>query len=78
MLSVSCSRKVICEVVNELTDESSITALTWFSNRIGSTTRFFGTTRSSAELIGAVSVGMSDTSRWRLSMAHWPISPSPN
>jgi hypothetical protein len=35
-------------------------------------------TRSSAELIGTASVGMSDTSRWRLSIAHWPISPSPN
>ena len=63
MESVSCSRKVICEVVNELIEDSSITALTWFSNSTGSTTRFFGTTRSSAELIGAVSAGMSDTSR---------------
>ena len=33
--SVSCSRNVICEVVNELTEESSITALTWFSNSTG-------------------------------------------
>ena len=63
MQSVSCSRKVICEVVNELIEDSSITALTWFSNSTGSTTRFFGTTRSSAELIGTVSAGMSDTSR---------------
>ena len=78
MLSVSCSRKVICEVVNELIDASSMTALTWFSNRTGSTTRFFGTTRSSAELIGTASAGMSDTSRWRLSIAHCPTRPSPN
>ena len=63
MLSVSCSRKVICEVVNELTEESSMTALTWFSNSTGSTTRFFGITRSNAELIGTASVGMSETSR---------------
>ena len=63
MLSVSCSRKVICDVVNELTEASSMTALTWFSNSTGSTTRFFGTTRNSAELIGVASVGMSDTSR---------------
>ena len=40
-----------------------MTALTWFSNKTGSTTRFFGMTRSSAELIGAASGGMSDTSR---------------
>ncbi len=63
ILSVSCSRKVICEVVKELTEASSITALTWFSNRTGNTTRFFGNTRSSAELIGTVSEGMSETSR---------------
>ncbi len=63
MLSVSCSRKVICEVVNELMEESSITALTWFSNKTGSTTIFFGLTRSSAELIGMVSVGISESSR---------------
>ena len=56
---MSCSRKVICEVVNEPTEASSITALTWFSNSTGSTTRFCGTTRSSAELIGIASVGMS-------------------
>ena len=28
--------------------------------------------------IGTASPGMSDTSRWRLSSAHWPISPSPS
>ena len=78
MQSVSCSRKVICEVVNALTEASSITALTWFSNSTGSTTRFFGTTRSSAELIGTESAGMSATSRWRLSIAHCPIRPSPS
>jgi hypothetical protein len=49
--------------VNELTEESSMTALTWFSNKTGSTTRFFGLTRSSAELIETASLGMSETSR---------------
>src|SRR6478736_6517436 len=68
----------LCEVVNEPTEDSSITALTWFSNSTGSTTRFFGVTRSSAELIGTASDGMSDTSRCCLSIALCPISPSPN
>ena len=33
---------------------------------------------SLAELTGTASAGISDTSRWRLSAAHWPTSPSPN
>ncbi|MGY3293478.1 hypothetical protein ACVWWP_006545 [Bradyrhizobium sp. LM3.6] len=76
--SVSCSRNVICEVVNEVSEASSITALTWPSNSTGSTTRFFGATRSSAELIGTTSAGMSAITRGRLSIAHWPIRPSPS
>ena len=60
-----------------LIEESSITALTWPSKSTGSTTRFFGNTRINAELTGAASAGMSDTSRRRLSMAHWPTRPSP-
>ena len=78
MESVSCSRKVICELVKDDSEESSMTALTWFSNRTGNTTTFLGSTRISAELTGTASLGMSDTSRCRLSSAHWPISPSPN
>jgi len=39
-------------VVKELTAASSTTALTWFSNRIGSTRRSSARTRISAELIG--------------------------
>jgi len=63
MLSVSCSRKVICEVVKALTEASSITAFDLvLEQEIGSTTTFFGTTRTSAELIGTASLGMSDTS----------------
>ena len=77
MESVSCSRNVICEVVNELIEASSITALTSFSNSTGSTTRLRGITRSMAEFTGMASVGMSDTSRLRLSMAHCPTRPSP-
>ncbi len=78
MESVSCSRNVICEVVKETSEASSITALTWPSNSTGSTTRFFGATRNSAELIGTTSDGISPTTRGRLSSAHWPIRPSPN
>ena len=40
MLAVSCSRNVICSLVNLLTEASSITAFTWFSNSTGSTMMF--------------------------------------
>ena len=75
--SVSCSRKVICEVVKAVMEASSITALTWFSNSTGSTTMFCGTTLNRAEPIGTACGGMSVISRCRLSAAHWPIRPSP-
>ncbi len=66
--SVSCSRKVICEVVNELTEDE-------FDHRLDLVLEqhrqhhevLRACTRSSAELIGTASVGMSDTSRCRLS-----------
>ena len=52
MLSVSCSRNVVCSAVNCVTEASSITALTWFSNSTGSTMMLRGTTLNSAEPIG--------------------------
>ena len=59
MLVVSCSRNVICKVVNALTDASSMTALTWFSNSTGRTMTFCGTTLNSADPIGTASAGIS-------------------
>ena len=41
-----------------VTEASSITALTWFSNRTGSTMMFCGTTLNRAEPIGTASLGM--------------------
>ena len=74
---VSCSRKAICNVVNVVTDASSMTALTSFSNRTGSTTMFCGTTLNSAEPIGTACAGIEVISMRRLSAAHCPIRPSP-
>ncbi len=78
MLSVSCSRNAICKVVNAVTEASSMTALTSFSNRTGSTTMFCGTTLNSAEPIGTAWVGIVVISMRRLSTAHCPIRPSPS
>ena len=50
--SVSCSRNMVCSVVNFDTEASSMTALTWFSNSTGSTMMLRGTTLNSAEPIG--------------------------
>ena len=75
MLAVSCSRNMICSGVNSLTEASSITALTWFSNSTGSTMMLRGATLNSAEPIGTASAGISVISMRRLSAAHWPIKP---
>ena len=75
--SVSCSRNAICRVVNSVTDASSITALTSFSNSTGRTTMFCGTTLNSAEPIGTAWAGMVVISMRRLSIAHCPTRPSP-
>ena len=77
MLVVSWSRNVVCSVVNALIDASSMIALTWFSNRTGSTITFCGIALNSAEPIGTASTGMSEMRMRRLSSAHWPIRPSP-
>ena len=74
---VSCSRNMVCSVVNSCIEASSITALTWFSNRTGSTILLRGVTLNSAEEIGTVLSGISVISMRRLSSAHWPIRPSP-
>ena len=76
-MAVSCSRKVICRVVNAVTEASSITALIWSSNRTGSTMMFCGTALNSAEPIGTACGGISVIRMRRLSAAHWPIRPSP-
>ena len=77
MLVVSCSRKVVCKVVNALTDDSSITALTWFSNSTGKTMTFCGIALNKAEPIGTALDGTSVINRRRLSAAHCPTSPWP-
>ena len=64
--------------VKALTEASSITALTWFSNSTGSTMTFCGMTLNSAEPIGTAFAGIWVISMRRLSAAHWPIRPSPN
>jgi len=40
--SLSCSRNARCTSVKRLKDASSITAITWSSNRTGRTTTFTG------------------------------------
>ena len=75
---VSCSRNVICSSVNSWTEASSITALTWLSNSTGSTMLLRGITLNRAELIGTALAGISVISMRRLSIAHWPIRPSPS
>src|SRR5712675_2563368 len=59
ILVVSCSRNIICSVVNSPSEASSITALTWLSNSTGSTTTLRGTALNSADPIGTASVGIS-------------------
>src|SRR5215211_7322016 len=74
---VSCSRKVICNAVNGLMEASSMTALTWLSNKIGSTTMFLGGTLNKTDEIGMAVAGTSLISRRRLSAAHCPTRHSP-
>ena len=57
--AVSCSRNVVCSVVNAPTAASSITALTWPSNSTGSTMMLRGCCANSAERIGATLSGTS-------------------
>ena len=75
--AVSCSRKAICSSVKSLSEASSITALTWPSNRTGSTMMLLGVASNRPERIGWTAVGMSEIRIWRRSAAHWPIRPSP-
>ncbi len=76
-LSVSCSRKAICNVLKVFSEASSITALSWFSNSTGSTTTLRGIALKDTEPTGTKSSFGSLISIRRLSAAHWPIRPSP-
>jgi len=76
MLSVSCSRKVICEVVNEETEPSSMTALHLaFEQHRKNDEIFQETTRMSAELSGVALFRMSERIPLAFVIAACPTSP---
>ena len=49
--SLSCSRNARCTSVKRLNDASSITAITWSSNRTGRTITFTGAASPSPDVI---------------------------